>query len=410
MIRIILLFSVFFINANLIFAQWQKVAQLPTVEISALEIIDSTFYAGYDSLVYISTDGGNSWQSTNPFSDSTEYIQAITYYKGNLYAGTLLHGIFSSTDNGLSWNQINSGLGGLGALSISSLVIQKDRLITGTQGAGTFILNNDMKTWSSFGDLPWRTSGTVFSIANRNDTLFAGAGINGQFYKLSPDSDLWEEINFTDGSLVPATGFTWMDDNIYIATTNGIYFSTDNGNQWIKKKLQTTTTNYTLICHSKGNLYAMLVKQGVSYFYYSTDKGETWSNDEPIIPAFTYSIKTFGNKIYTAREDGLWYREINTTSVEEENFQPAKITLYQNYPNPFNPVTIIKYSLPGDTRVRLSLYSITGEMISEIVNTFQKAGTYELNIGGNNLASGIYFCRLYTDKYPVKTIKMILLK
>ena len=87
--------------------------------------------------------------------------------------------------------------------------------------------------------------------------------------------------------------------------------------------------------------------------------------------------------------------------------------LYQNYPNPFNPSTVIKYSLPGASNVKLVVYNILGKEITTLVNGFQNAGThavefYPSRIDGG-LPSGIYFYRIETKNwFAVK--KLVYLK
>ncbi len=88
---------------------------------------------------------------------------------------------------------------------------------------------------------------------------------------------------------------------------------------------------------------------------------------------------------------------------------PKEFALKQNFPNPFNPSTMIRYSLPENTRVRLVIYDILGKQVAELVNREEAAGNYEVKFDGSNLASGIYFYRLTTDKFT-KINKMMLLK
>jgi len=97
------------------------------------------------------------------------------------------------------------------------------------------------------------------------------------------------------------------------------------------------------------------------------------------------------------------------TSVENENTTVTQFELAQNFPNPFNPTTKINYSVPLDSKVTISVYSITGELVTELVNGYMPAGKYSVNFNGSNLASGMYIYRMIAGSF-VQTQKMMLLK
>jgi len=88
---------------------------------------------------------------------------------------------------------------------------------------------------------------------------------------------------------------------------------------------------------------------------------------------------------------------------------PQKYYLSQNYPNPFNPVTKIDYELPYDGKVVLKIYDITGREISTLVNDYKQAGYNSVEFNASNLASGVYFYSLNTEKFT-KVMKMVLIK
>jgi len=96
-------------------------------------------------------------------------------------------------------------------------------------------------------------------------------------------------------------------------------------------------------------------------------------------------------------------------SVEQIEEIATDYRLEQNYPNPFNPSTIIRYSIPIQSKVKLTIYNTIGENITEIFDRTQNAGSYEVEFDGSELSSGIYFYRLQAGSY-VKTKKMILLR
>jgi len=88
---------------------------------------------------------------------------------------------------------------------------------------------------------------------------------------------------------------------------------------------------------------------------------------------------------------------------------PQKFRLSQNYPNPFNPVTLVNFDIPEDSKIVLKIYDNTGREVKTLVNEFKLAGYYKVELNGTDLASGVYFCNLQTDKFS-DTKKMILLK
>ncbi len=73
---------------------------------------------------------------------------------------------------------------------------------------------------------------------------------------------------------------------------------------------------------------------------------------------------------------------------------PATFTLEQNYPNPFNPSTSISFSLPEYSRVKLSLFSISGMELMTLTDKTLSAGRYEFNYDFGSLPSGTYIYRL----------------
>ena len=97
------------------------------------------------------------------------------------------------------------------------------------------------------------------------------------------------------------------------------------------------------------------------------------------------------------------------TYVEQINEQPAVFSLSQNYPNPFNPTTKIRYSLPQTTHVKLAMYDVLGNQIAVLVDGEKPVGNHEVDVNGNNLASGVYFVRMTTGNFST-TKKIMLMK
>jgi hypothetical protein len=61
---------------------------------------------------------------------------------------------------------------------------------------------------------------------------------------------------------------------------------------------------------------------------------------------------------------------------------------------PVNPEPSIRYSVPRDGYVRLTVFNLLGQEVARLYDGTQQAGTYEVGIANVNLPSGIYFYRL----------------
>lgn len=108
--------------------------------------------------------------------------------------------------------------------------------------------------------------------------------------------------------------------------------------------------------------------------------------------------------------NGGCYPALDPLSINVNYYSiPDDFHLYQNYPNPFNPSTIIKFGIPHQSVIKLSIYDVEGRTVMYAVDQRLDAGTYEFSFNGEYLPSGIYFYRLQSDEYN-ETRRMILLK
>ena len=93
---------------------------------------------------------------------------------------------------------------------------------------------------------------------------------------------------------------------------------------------------------------------------------------------------------------------------------PEQFILYPNYPNPFNPVTTLRYELPDDSYVDVTVYDMLGNVVSNLVNANQSSGYKSIqwdatNNQGEPVSAGVYLYKIQAGDF-VDTKKMILLK
>jgi hypothetical protein len=87
----------------------------------------------------------------------------------------------------------------------------------------------------------------------------------------------------------------------------------------------------------------------------------------------------------------------------------GRVSMEQNSPNPFNPTTSIRFNLPNDGFVKLTVYTVSGQLVQTLVEGNLQAGTHEAIFNGSALASGVYLYRLDAENFS-QTQRMVLTK
>ena len=103
-----------------------------------------------------------------------------------------------------------------------------------------------------------------------------------------------------------------------------------------------------------------------------------------------------------------------TFTLERKAIIPIAYSLHQNYPNPFNPITTLRYDLPVDNHVTLTIYDLNGRVVNQIVKINQPAGHHSVmwnatDKTGKPVSAGVYLYQIRAGEF-VQTKKMVLLK
>jgi hypothetical protein len=104
---------------------------------------------------------------------------------------------------------------------------------------------------------------------------------------------------------------------------------------------------------------------------------------------------------------------VGTLSIDGADI-PEVFALHQNYPNPFNPSTQIRYDLPEDALVSITIYDIMGHSIRSLVNRQQTAGYRSIQWNATNnlgepVSAGMYIYMIQAGEFR-QVRKMVLLK
>lgn len=117
--------------------------------------------------------------------------------------------------------------------------------------------------------------------------------------------------------------------------------------------------------------------------------------------SFVYEVKQPGYYHYICTEHFFREKMAGSFIAAPKSFVHPEIsnqvlTLDQNYPNPFSTQTTIHYSLKRASDVKLIIYTLDGKFIRELVDTYQDAGSYDVDFYSGIFLEGIYLCKLFT--------------
>lgn len=130
---------------------------------------------------------------------------------------------------------------------------------------------------------------------------------------------------------------------------------------------------------------------------------------DSLMPSFGYWVKTSqsGKLILAsmpAADPSSIIRRIPTSErppappdmITEEGREniPTDFALEQNFPNPFNPITIIRYAVPGESQLTLTVFDVLGRKVALLVDGVQSGGYKQVTWDASGVAGGIYYYRL----------------
>ena len=100
----------------------------------------------------------------------------------------------------------------------------------------------------------------------------------------------------------------------------------------------------------------------------------------------------------------------NITTIDQiTNLIPTEFVLEQNYPNLFNPSTTIRFAIPSQQMVKLTIFNVLGQQVATLVNEKLTPGEYSFSFDASNLVSGMYFYRIEAGSFQ-EIRRMMLLK
>jgi len=343
---------------------------------------------------YVATIDWDNVSKTNLATSAYVYDDANSRYNAwNGSAGNLSNGLIAAYQG--FWVQAS---GGTGSITIDV----GDKSTT----AGTFYKTMNDSTGSmsfsiSSGDY---SDQTYVSFMNNGQE-----GIdNSDAYKLLPmsPSERVVGISYAEGNGLDINNLPYIHDGSISIPLDIMYLTLDENYDFVT---QAEDVNMTWDLSSLPEHISMTLTDNISGDVIDL----TQQSEVTFATVEKGSFPSYGSggvNIYPQVGDPRYQLTVAYGSAGVEELPvPKEFVLYPAYPNPFNPSTTIRFDLPAERFITLSVYDITGKLVETLINEVLQQGSHNIQWQPQNLPSGNYFVQL-KSRNRTFTQKLTLLK
>ena len=267
--------------------------------------------------IFVMNVANAQWQQTSLGYNIT--IQALNISGGNIFAGSMINGVYTSSNNGNSWTTVNNGLTGTCAYTLAN---NDSNIFVAIDGSGVFLSSNNGGNWILVNNgMP--SSITITSFAIKDSNIFAGTD-EGVFLSTN-NGNSWSQMNIglTNTSV---RSLAINDNNIYAGTIGGVFLSTNNGNSWANINNGMTDTNITALITNGNNI---IVSSYNGPIFLSSDNGNNWSTTNTgltNIEVFAFAARD--SNIFAATDNGVLLSTNNGNSWSTMNTGLSNLDVY----------------------------------------------------------------------------------
>ena len=175
--------------------------------------------------VLTSEDGGRTWTRRTGTGFDTTSVPAIAVHPRNqnvAWVGTLGKGVFKTTDGGLGWTEVSTGLADRNIESLAVDPTRPDVLYAGTASRGVFKSSDGGATWapSTFGMNDKEEIKALVVNPTRPDLVYAGSYLSGIYISTNAGSSWTLSNNGLRNRSIRALTIS-ADGNVVYAGTHG---------------------------------------------------------------------------------------------------------------------------------------------------------------------------------------------
>ncbi|HET7153326.1 MAG TPA: T9SS type A sorting domain-containing protein, partial [Candidatus Kapabacteria bacterium] len=368
---------------------------------------------------YRSTDGGVNWDSVSSGLLFTGY-NCVAMNNGKVFLGTAgtngtgsNGGVYTSTDNGAHWDTTMNGIPAQ-ADYVNCFAFSSGYAFAGMGFNGVYRSSDNGATWQAADNGLPGTADAISCMAASGNTVYVGLNESTGYgiYISTDNGSSWTPVNYSSFMLVPGISpqsIAANGANVFVEMLGGgIYRSTDNGAHWdsVENGLAFPGSLNCLATGSGDNVFA--ATYGAAYL--TMNNGGVWDTvTGDLANSNVFTLAVGGGYVFAGTSNGVWRRPLSDFGInavnEKSNDLPAQFSLSQNYPNPFSGATNVEFRIPNEEYVTLNVYNALGEQVATLAQGMMSAGTHSVQLSAEGLQNGLYFYRLTAGK-SVQTGKM----
>jgi photosystem II stability/assembly factor-like uncharacterized protein len=382
----------------------------------------NTIFIAMGNKVYRSLNKGDTWQEVATISPGYRaHTFFISKLDSNLWIASMDESsgrVVRSTNYGQTWTVT----WGPGVLTNYGMPMMDDwtepnRVYLNPDYSRLFKSTDYGLTWNPVGTKVFRSPDNITVAYNNPDVIFSGDGVTGsgvgELFKTTNGGLNWSLVHTVSGSEIPFTVVSSLDSNLSYHTcwsSGGVWKSSDLWNTFT----QVATTGGAWAADiSKDDPTAFAYGVYGSAVYVSTNSGINYVQvnvgSSPEAGMYFHDRGT----LLSQKGNGVYKFNVNYTVITSANLIttniPEAFSISQNYPNPFNPVTKFLVNIPSASHTKIIVYDVLGNEVERLIDQMMTAGTHEVTFDGKHHSSGIYFYKIFNEKFT-QSRKMILLK
>ena len=333
-------------------------------------------------------------ENVNIYFNSAEYEAGISlWFENNLK-------LYNST---IYDNEAETSSGGIGAFSFNGNITITNTIFW--ENVPNDVTLSSSQATITYSNIDWNDEGNIyanplFTDAENGDLsiMFGSPCIDAGTTDL--DGDGVDDIMDYTGSAPDIGAFEF-----YLQAPNNIEYNTQG---------TTVTISWQTVTNAQ---YYKIERAIDSLFIEDVEVNYAQNNfylDESVVPNIEYYYRVAANAGIWSNYSDIIFVLLEYAHTENDNSIPKFYRIRNNIPNPFNPITSLRYDLPEDGLVNITIYDMMGRIVKTLVNSSQTAGYKSIGWNATNnrsepVSAGLYLYTIQAGEFR-QTKKMVLLK